>query len=110
MPAFQPLRSPAQEQPRGEGGWLIDIAHSAMLISIVIGRLRPHVLQRARHRSRISGCATSVLCAEGVMYDELRRDYAAMATMIFSTPLRFEDVIESVAALEARLNSSNVVA
>jgi hypothetical protein len=53
---------------------------------------------------------TFVLCAEGVMSDELRRDYAAMATMIFSTPLRFEDVIESVAALEARLSSSSVVA
>jgi len=29
--------------------------------------------------------------------------------MIFGTPPRFEDVIESVAALEARLNSSSVV-
>jgi hypothetical protein len=44
------------------------------------------------------------------MYDELRRDYVAMATMTFSTPPHFRDVIESVAALEARLNSFSVVA
>ena len=57
--------------------------------------------RRLRPRSRC--------CPEEVMYDDLRRDYVAMATMIFSTPPRFEDVIESVAALEARLNSSSVV-
>lgn len=51
---------------------------------------------------------TFVLCPEGAMYDVLRRDYAAMSTMIFGTPPRFDDVIESVAALEARLNSSHV--
>lgn len=47
---------------------------------------------------------TFTLCPEGAMYDDLRRDYAAMTTMIFGTPPRFEAVIESVAALEARLN------
>jgi len=49
---------------------------------------------------------TFALRPEGTMYDDLRRDYAAMTTMIFGTPPRFEAVIESVAALEVRLNSA----
>lgn len=49
---------------------------------------------------------TFALCPEGAMYDHLRRDYAAMTTMIFGKPPSFEMVIESAATLEARLNSA----
>lgn len=51
---------------------------------------------------------TFALCPEGTMYDNLRRDYAAMSTMIFGAPPHFDDVIASVAALETRLNSSGI--
>ena len=47
---------------------------------------------------------TFALTPEGAMYDDLRRDYGAMTGMIFGKPPAFEDVIESVAALEATLN------
>lgn len=47
-----------------------------------------------------------MLCPEGVMYDDLRRDYAAMSTMIFGTAPDFDAVIESVAALQAKLNAT----
>jgi hypothetical protein len=40
----------------------------------------------------------------GDMLDRLRRDYEAMSGMIFGDAPAFEDVIASVAALEARLN------
>ena len=40
------------------------------------------------------------------MYDDLRRDYAAMTGMIFSTPPAFEAVIESVAELQAAINGA----
>ena len=50
---------------------------------------------------------TFALRPKGAMYNELRRDYAAMTTMIFGKPPSFDAVIESVAALEARLNSPN---
>jgi len=49
---------------------------------------------------------TFVLTPEGEMYDELRRDYAAMAGMIFGEPPPFEDLIESVAALEQAVNKT----
>lgn len=45
------------------------------------------------------------LCPEGAMFDNLRRDYRAMTGMIFGEAPAFEDIIESVAALEARLNA-----
>lgn len=51
---------------------------------------------------------TFALCPEETMYDNLRRDYAAMSTMIFGAPPHFDDVIASVAALETRLNSSGI--
>jgi len=38
--------------------------------------------------------------------DALRRDYAAKASMIFGEVPPFEAVLESVVALEARLNQS----
>src|SRR3546814_18204189 len=47
-----------------------------------------------------------MLCPEGTMYDDLRRDYGAMSTMIFGTAPDFDAVIESVAALQATLNRS----
>lgn len=48
---------------------------------------------------------TFVLTPEGQMYDDLRRDYAAMATMIIGKAPEFDAVIESVAALEKAINS-----
>jgi hypothetical protein len=38
------------------------------------------------------------------MYDDLRRDYAAMSTMIFGSAPDFHAAIESVAALQSKLN------
>jgi hypothetical protein len=38
------------------------------------------------------------------MYDDLRRDYAAMTGMTFGPPPAFEAVIESVAALAQAIN------
>jgi len=51
---------------------------------------------------------TFALCPEGSMYDELRRDYAAMSAMIFGTPPRFDAVIESVASIQSTLNSQAI--
>ncbi len=45
------------------------------------------------------------LCPEGSMVDDLRRDYRAMTGMVFGEAPAFEDIIESVAALETRLNA-----
>jgi Nucleotidyl transferase AbiEii toxin, Type IV TA system len=47
------------------------------------------------------------LCPKGTMVDDLRRDYRAMTGMIFGVAPAFEDIIESVAALEARLNATD---
>jgi hypothetical protein len=47
---------------------------------------------------------TFALMPEGAMYDDLRRDYAAMTGMIFGAPPAFDAVIESVAELEAAIN------
>jgi hypothetical protein len=51
---------------------------------------------------------TFALTPEGEMYDDLRRDYAAMTGMIFGAAPAFEAVIESVAALQIALNSGLV--
>ena len=48
---------------------------------------------------------TFTLVPEGGMYDDLRRDYAAMTGMIFGSPPAFEEVVESVASLEAAINT-----
>jgi len=40
------------------------------------------------------------------MYDDLRRDYGAMAGMIFGTPPALDAVVESVAELEAAINGT----
>lgn len=54
-----------------------------------------------------SGIAPSfTLCPEGVMYDDLRRDYAAMSTMIFGVAPDFDAMIDSVAALQLKLNET----
>ena len=45
-----------------------------------------------------------VLTPEGDMYDELRRDYAAMSGMIFGDAPPFEAIIESVVDLEHAIN------
>jgi len=50
---------------------------------------------------------TFSLVPEGAMYDDLRRDYAAMTGMIFGPPPPFEAVIESTSVLEASINSSD---
>jgi hypothetical protein len=47
-----------------------------------------------------------MLCPEGAMYDDLRRDYAAMSTMIFGAVPDFDAVIESAAALQSKLNAT----
>ena len=47
---------------------------------------------------------TFTLTPEGDMYDELRRDYAAMAGMIFGSAPAFEAIIESVINLEHAIN------
>jgi hypothetical protein len=44
------------------------------------------------------------LAPAGEMLDRLRRDYAAMAGMIFGEAPRFDDVIASIRDLEMRLN------
>jgi hypothetical protein len=41
------------------------------------------------------------------MVDALRRDYAAMAAMIFGPTPDFDQVLESVAGLEIFLNATN---
>jgi hypothetical protein len=38
------------------------------------------------------------------MRDRLARDYGAMSGMIFGAPPTFDEVMNSIAALEARLN------
>ena len=50
---------------------------------------------------------TFTLTPEGDMYDELRRDYAAMSGMIFGDAPPFEAIIESVADLEQALNADS---
>ena len=47
---------------------------------------------------------TFTLTPEGDMYDELRRDYAAMASMVFGAAPAFEAIIESVINLEQAIN------
>lgn len=42
--------------------------------------------------------------AESDMYDALKQDYAAMSGMIFGTPPSFEDVMESISILQAKVN------
>lgn len=48
---------------------------------------------------------TFVLTPEGDMYDELRRDYTAMAGMIFGDAPPFDAIIESVVSLEHTINA-----
>lgn len=50
---------------------------------------------------------TFALVPEGAMYEDLRRDYAAMTGMIFGSPPSFNAVIESVAALEETINRTD---
>ena len=50
---------------------------------------------------------TFALVPEGAMYDDLRRDYAAMTAMIFGQPPDFEAIVESVASLQSAVNGSN---
>lgn len=47
---------------------------------------------------------TFALMAESDMYDALKQDYAAMSGMIFGTPPGFEDVMESILILQAKVN------
>ena len=47
-----------------------------------------------------------MLCPEGAMYDNLRRDYKAMSAMIFGTAPDFDAVVESVSVLQSRLNAT----
>jgi hypothetical protein len=50
---------------------------------------------------------TFMLTPEGEMYDELRRDYAAMSGMIFGDAPAFEAIIESVVDLEHAINADS---
>jgi len=50
---------------------------------------------------------TFALSPDGAMYDDLRRDYALMRTMIFGEAPSFETVLECVFALERRLNGQD---
>ena len=52
-----------------------------------------------------AAASTFALCPEGGMYDDLRRDYDAMRTMIFGPAPDFAAVIESVAELQSKLNA-----
>jgi len=47
-----------------------------------------------------------VLTPKGNMYDELKRDYAAMTGMIFGNAPPFEAIVESVADLEHMINAA----
>ncbi len=49
---------------------------------------------------------TFVLTPEGEMYDDLRRDYSAMTTMIFGDPPPFDAIVETVATIEHTINST----
>lgn len=50
-----------------------------------------------------------VLTPEGNMYDELKRDYAAMAGMIFGNAPPFEAIVERVADLEHMINAAGPI-
>jgi hypothetical protein len=50
-----------------------------------------------------------VLTPEGNMYDELKRDYAAMADMIFGDAPPFEAIVECVAQLEHMVNAAEPI-
>lgn len=50
---------------------------------------------------------TFVLTPEGEMYDDLRRDYSAMTTMIFGDPPAFDAIVETIARIENTINSTN---
>ena len=52
-----------------------------------------------------AGPGTFALAPAGEMLERLRRDYAAMAGMIFGQAPKFEDVIDSIRGLEIRLNA-----
>lgn len=49
---------------------------------------------------------TFTLTPEEGMYDDLKRDYAAMTTMIFGEPPAFDAIIESVADVERAINAA----
>ena len=48
---------------------------------------------------------TFTLTPEGGMYDDLRRDYAAMTAMIFFEPPAFEAIVETIAEVERTINA-----
>ena len=48
---------------------------------------------------------TFALTPEDGMYDDLKRDYAAMSVMIFGEPPAFEAIIETVAGVERAINT-----
>ena len=50
---------------------------------------------------------TFVLTPEGEMYDDLRRDYSAMTTMIFGDPPAFDAIVETIASIEQAINSAD---
>ncbi len=50
---------------------------------------------------------TFVLTPEGGMYDDLKRDYAAMTTMIFGDPPPFDAIVETIATVEHTINSAH---
>lgn len=50
---------------------------------------------------------TFTLTPEREMYDDLRRDYAAMTTMIFGEPPAFDAIVETIADVERKINAAS---
>ena len=50
---------------------------------------------------------TFTLPPEREMYDDRRRDYAAMTTMIFGEPPAFDAIVETIADVERKINAAS---
>jgi len=70
------------------------VAHARMFFNRV-----PFDLDRARS-------PTFALTPEDGMYDDLKRDYAAMSVMIFGDAPAFDAIIETVAEVEQAINAA----
>jgi hypothetical protein len=66
----------------------------------------PNVFQPARLRSSDCRTGSFALVPIDKMHDALLKDYDAMAGMIIGPAPHFNDVLESIATLEKRLNES----
>jgi hypothetical protein len=92
------------ELMRSEAGWQA-IANPALGADCVLhARI---FFNRPDYDLASAAPPTFALVPEGGMYDDLRRDYAAMTGMIFGPPPSFETVVESVASLQSAINGSS---